>query len=191
MTYSRRLALVSVPAILLVTGLWLWWRGRVLICKCGTVKLWHGEVVSSENSQHLLDWYSPSHLIHGFLFFAAAVLICHLFRRRMDFALALVIATLIEATWELVENSDSVIEHYRAVTISLDYYGDSVVNALSDIAMMILGFFLAARLPVLVSIALVIGLEALAMLVIRDGLALNIIMLLYPLEAIREWQSMR
>ncbi|RNF33960.1 DUF2585 family protein [Paracoccus methylarcula] len=191
MKNQRLLSYLAVPAILAVTGLWLWWRGRVLICKCGTLRLWHGEVVSSENSQHLLDWYSPSHLIHGFLFFALIALFCRLFRLKMRFLPALTIATLVEAAWELVENSDSVIERYRAVTISLDYYGDSVVNSISDIAMMILGFALASRFPVWLSVLLVIALEVVTMLVIRDGLLLNIVMLLNPLDAIREWQAAR
>lgn len=191
MKISNRAAYFSVFAVVIATGIWLWWRGRVLICKCGTVKLWHGEVVSSENSQHIFDWYSPSHLIHGFLFFAICALIWRIFGRKMNFSLALLISTIIEAAWELVENSNSVIERYRSVTISLDYYGDSVVNSISDIVMMIVGFYLASRFPVWVSVALVIGLEVLTMIIIRDGLLLNVIMLLHPLDIIREWQAGR
>lgn len=191
MNNDRRLYISAVVAIVAVSALWLWWQGRVLICKCGTVRLWHGEVMSSENSQHILDWYSPSHLIHGFLFFALCVLFCRLAGWRMQFFPALTVSTLIEAAWELVENSNSVIERYRSVTISLDYYGDSVVNSVSDIAMMILGFFLASRLPVWLSVLLVVGMETVTMLVIRDGLLLNIVMLLHPLDAIREWQALR
>ena len=191
MDNHRRLYISAILAIVAASALWLWWQGRVLICKCGTVRLWHGEVMSSENSQHLLDWYSPSHLILGFLFFALGTLFCRIAGRQMQFFPALTVSTLIEAAWELVENSNGVIERYRSVTISLDYYGDSVVNSVSDIAMMILGFMLASRLPVWLSVLLVIGMETVTMLLIRDGLLLNIVMLLHPLDAIREWQALR
>lgn len=184
----RRLSptLVVLGVILLTAG-YLLWIGREPICKCGYVKLWHGQVVSSENSQHLSDWYTPSHLIHGFLFFGALWLVA----RRLSFGWRLVIATLVEAAWEIVENSDAVIERYRAVTISLDYYGDSVLNTLSDLGAMALGFWLASRLPVWVTVALIILFEGTTMWLIRDGLALNVLMLLYPLDWVAEWQAGR
>ena len=174
-----------VVGIILLTAAYLLWIGREPICKCGDVKFWHGEVVSAENSQHLSDWYTPSHIIHGFLFYWALWLVA----RRLSFGWRLSIATLVECAWEIVENSDAVIERYRTVTISLDYYGDSVINTVFDVFAMILGFWLAARLPVWVTVALIILFEGVTMWIIRDGLALNVLMLLWPLEAVKAWQA--
>lgn len=169
--------------IVVITAAILLAMGRVPWCDCG-IDLW-GTMGTAEGSQQLFDWYTPSHLLHGFIFYAALWLVA----RRVSFGWRLVIAMLIEAAWEIVENTNAVIERYREVTISLDYYGDSVLNSVSDMVTMGVGFWLAARLPVWASVAIVIGFEVLTMAVIRDGLALNIIMLLAPLEAIRDWQA--
>jgi hypothetical protein len=180
---------LAVAAIITAAGIALFSMGHPLICKCGVVKLWHFDVTSSENSQHLIDWYTPSHLIHGFLFYWALWLVSRFVP--LSFAMRLILAVAIEAAWEVIENTDFVINHYREMTISPDYYGDSVINSVSDIVVMVLGFFMAARLPVWVTVAIAIGLELLVGAAIRDNLTLNVLMFVWPLDAVLNWQQAR
>ncbi len=184
MTQSRLPYLVTA-AIVAVAAFYLLSIGRAPICTCGYVKLWHGDIISAQNSQHLLDWYSPSHLLHGPIFYGALWLVAW----RLPFGWRLAIATVVESAWEITENSDAIINRYRETTVALDYFGNSVINSVSDIAMMMLGFWLASRLPVWASVAMVIFFEALTIWLIRDGLALNVIMLTWPQDAILLWQQ--
>lgn len=188
----HRRAIVATLVLLAVSLAVLFAMDRPPICTCGEVKLWHGVVQSSGNSQHITDWYSPSHFIHGIIMYGLAWLLWDkwaLFGGRVA-PWALPIAVLVEAAWEISENTPAVIDRYREVTISWGYSGDSIVNSMSDIGWMIAGFMLAARISWKASAALSVVLEAVALWAIRDNLTLNVIMLFWPIEAIRQWQGM-
>ena len=180
-----RTGLIAFVVILLVQIVVERLLGRIWICECGYVKLWEGGVNTPGNSQHISDWYTPSHIIHGFLFYWFAWLA---FRNR-SVGFRLGIATLVEAGWEILENSPLIIERYRSATMALNYFGDSILNSAMDTIWMAIGFFVARRLPVWVIVAIAIFFELLTAYIIRDNLTLNVLMLVWPIEAIKVWQG--
>jgi hypothetical protein len=182
---SRRTAIFATVAIVAATAAIELGMGRIPICKCGYVKAWHGVVMSSENSQHLSDWYTFSHIIHGMAFYA----ILWIWARRLPLEVRFVTAVGLEAAWEILENTPMVINRYRETTIALDYVGDSVLNSVADIGAMMAGFWLASLAPVTLSVGLTVAMELFVAFMIRDNLTLNIIMLLYPVDAIKRWQG--
>jgi hypothetical protein len=184
---------LSLPVALLIclalTGLAAWllfWMGRIPMCKCGYVKLWHTGRGDSEMSQHLADWYTYSHALHGIIFYWIISLIA---QGRLSVAARLVIATGIEVGWEIFENTSFIINRYRAQTVSRDYVGDSILKSVGDILAMIVGFLVAARLPAWVTVFLLIATELAMLFVLRDNLTLNVIMLIHPIEWIKAWQA--
>jgi hypothetical protein len=181
---SRRIWLLALAILAAVAAIELA-MGRNPICTCGTVDLWVGTRDSPRTSQMLADWYSLSHIVHGLLFYAVLWLVARRWRVEWRFVAAL----LVEASWEVIENTPMVIDRYRATTAALGYTGDSVVNSLSDILMMALGFLLARKLSVSTSVVLLVALELLPLFVIRDNLTLNIIALIAPVHAIQAWQA--
>ncbi len=180
---SRPKPLILLAAALAATLAIMLAMGRPPICTCGTIELW-GEV-GPKQSQMLADWYSPSHVIHGFLFHALLAWLWPRAPIERRFLAALVL----EAAWEIAENSPLIIDRYREATIALGYSGDSILNSMSDIVMMALGFLAARRLPVWASVAIVLALELVPLIAIRDNLTLNIIMLVAPNDAILQWQA--
>ena len=176
---------LAMAAVLLGTAYQLRSQGRLLWCSCDYLLLWSGDPWSSDNSQHLLDAYSFTHVLHGFLFCGLIVLIAP----RLSKAWQLWLAVSIEAVWELVENSEFVIQRYREETAALGYQGDTVVNSLADILLCGVGFVLARRIGFRLTTALFVATEVALALWIRDNLSLNVLMLIYPMEAVKEWQA--
>ena len=188
----HRRATIAALVIIAITLAVLLAMGRPPICTCGYVALWYGDINASGNSQHLSDWYTPSHIIHGMLFYALG---WFLFRKlglggKQAAKWSFPLAVFIEAAWEILENTSWIIDRYRSVTVNWGYSGDSIINSMADIGWMSLGFFLALKLPVRVTVVLAIIMEVVAALVVRDNLTLNVIMLIWPFEFIREWQAL-
>lgn len=176
---------VALGIVVILLGM-----ARPPICPCGTIRLWQGVVESAENSQQISDWYSFSHVIHGFLFYGAA----HLLWRKAGLRAlsprwALALAVLVEGSWEILENSPIIIDRYRAVTISWGYSGDSVLNSFCDMAFMALGFVFASRVPAMMTVVVAIVFELFTLAMIRDNLTLNVLMLAWPVEEVRQWQA--
>lgn len=184
MTSSTRAAAAAILIVAAAAAL-LFLMGRNPICTCGTVELWVAGRDSSKTSQMLADWYSFSHIVHGFLFYALLLWAARDWPIGWRFAAAMAI----EAAWEVIENTQMVINRYRDATAALGYEGDSIVNSLWDIGMMAIGFLLARKLPVWASIATVLLLELIPLLIIRDNLTLNVWMLLLPTDWLRDWQA--
>lgn len=159
--------------------------GRLWICSCGYVKLFEAGVNTPGNSQHLFDWYTPSHIIHGFLFYLLGWIVL----KKRSFGAKLTLAAVIEAAWEILENSPLVIERYRTATMAIGYQGDSILNSAMDMMSMIIGFLFAARAPIWLTVAIAIAFEVATAFIIRDNLTLNVVMLLWPVEAVKTWQG--
>ena len=184
--FTNRQFLVTFSTLVALFVLTLHWMGRVPWCECG-LGLWTSSAWSTSTSQHLADPYSASHILHGIIFFAALRLIF----RRIPMRYIFLIAMLIEIGWEIFENTPLIINRYRDATASLDYYGDSILNSLGDLGFAALGFWMAVRWPWWATLLFVILAELIMLWLIRDNLTLNILMLLYPVESIRNWQMIR
>jgi hypothetical protein len=181
---KRRAAIAAIFLIVIAAAILLA-MGRHPICTCGTVDLWVNGRDSPRTSQMLADWYSFSHIVHGLLFYAILWLVA----RRWPVEWRFLIALVVEAGWEIVENTPLVIDRYREATAALGYSGDSVLNSVSDILMMAVGFLIARKLPLWAAIGLLIVLELIPLYVIRDNLTLNVWMLLWPNKAVGAWQA--
>ena len=176
--------LISLVLVAIAAGI-EYSMGRIPMCKCGTIKLWYGGRGDSEMSQHLTDWYSYSHVLHGIIFYWLLSVVA---KGRLSVPARLVIAMGLEAGWEIFENTPFIINRYRAQTMSRDYLGDSIVNSVGDMLSMLVGFLLASRLPAWVTVFLLIATEVILLALIRDNLTLNVIMLIHPVEWIKQWQ---
>jgi len=182
---EARRGLLVLVAVLALTALIELRMGRSPLGPDGRFGVWESDIWSSENSQRLADAYSFSHFIHGILFFGFLWLVA----RRLPLSVRLLMALAIEAGWEILENSPLIIDRYRAATIAVGYVGDSVLNSLSDVAMMTLGFLFARRVSPRLSAATVVALELLCLFWVRDNLTLNVVMLIHPFDAIKAWQA--
>ena len=190
-SHHGALVRTALIAALMLTGtvLGLWAMGRPWICSCGFVSLWHGDPNGPQTSQHLTDWYTFTHVVHGALFYGAAWAFGRLRGHPVPLGTAFLFALALECAWELAENTPAIVERYRAGTIALGYEGDSIVNSLADILAMAVGFGAAATLPVAVVVAAVVVSELALGWLIRDNLTLNVLMLIHPIESIKAWQA--
>lgn len=178
------LAAAAILSVVILMIALLWLQGRVWWCKIGDLAPVTFDAWSSHTSQHLFDPYSFTHVLHGIMFYW----LIHLFFRRMKLARKFITAITIEAAWEVAENTNAVIEHYRQNTASLDYFGDSIFNSLGDVAACAAGFYIARRLGWKRSLFFFLATEIVLLFWIRDSLLLNILMLIYPSDSIKSWQ---
>lgn len=181
---GNRSATMSIAILFLIATVVLWTQGRVWWCQAGDMLPWSWDIWTTHNSQHIVDPYAFTHVLHGVLEFWLIGLVF----RRMPLAWRLVLAVAIEGTWEVAENSAFIIERYRTVTLSLDYFGDSIINSLADMVCCATGFAIAYKLRFWKSLALFLTTEAILIVWIRDSLLINIVMLIYPIEALKVWQ---
>lgn len=184
--FRTRSPKICLLFIYLVLGLTLSFMGRPLWCSCGELVPWAWQVMSKHNSQHLIDWYTFSHILHGVIFYWVLKKLLP----NSSLGARILLAATIESGWEILENTPLIINRYRSATFSLDYYGDSVMNSVSDLTACLLGFILALKLPVRVTIAMFIAFEIFTLLCIRDNLTLNVLMLIWPINTIKSWQGM-
>ncbi|HEX7898859.1 MAG TPA: DUF2585 family protein [Planctomycetota bacterium] len=180
----RRSVLVWILGVFTLTAILELAMGRTFFGPDGRFGLWEGDIWSAGNSQRFADPYSFSHIGHGLLFFALLWGVA----RKLDLRYRLLIATVLEGAWEILENSPIIINRYRQATIAVGYAGDSVFNSLSDILMMSLGFFLASKVRPWQSVAILAAMELGCLFAVRDNLTLNVLMLIYPIHAIKVWQ---
>ncbi|MFN7971866.1 MAG: DUF2585 family protein [Acidobacteriota bacterium] len=188
MTRRTRLLVAASAGIVLATAVVLRAEGRILWCACGALVPWAWDIWSRHNSQHLIDPYSPTHVLHGIGFYAILWAATRWWIPRDGRA---VLAILLESGWEILENSEMVIRRYREATISLGYEGDSILNSISDIGMCALGFLIASRLPWKWTAGIFVLTEIVLLVWIRDSLIVNIVMLVFPIEALQRWQMAR
>lgn len=183
---ARWYGIFGIAALLLLmqAGI-LWWFGQPLLCECGVLKAWEGNVWSPGNSQQLSDWYTFSHILHGLLFYW----LLSLAFPKMRVAHRVLIALALEIGWEVAENTPYVIELYRRQALAVGYRGDSILNSLSDSFAMLAGFVMARRLPVWAAVAFALFAEALALYMIRDNLALNLLNFIHQFDTVSAWQA--
>ena len=176
---------ISLVSLLALHFSILYYLGQPLISKTGQILLWTNDVVSNENSQQIGDWYTPSHIIHGFIFFWILFFVL----KHKPLWIRALVAVIIEGAWDVLENSPFIIDRYRETTIAVGYYGDSILNSVFDNLWMLLGFFVAWKLGWKKTLAILIFFEVLTLWLIRDNLTLNVVMLLTPIESVKMWQQ--
>ncbi len=180
-----RVVIIGLLIVMAITGLIEYLSHRSILGPDGMFGWWDGNIWGSENSQRVADAYTFSHIIHGMLFYAFLWLVA----RRVPAKYRFILAVIMEAAWELLENSPIIIDRYRAATIAQGYVGDSILNSVSDIMMAGIGFVIARYSKVWVTVALIIAMEVGCLIWIRDNLTLNVVMLVHPIEALKTWQS--